>query len=908
MPAASPTPLPIPSPTRTPTPLPTATPTALSQLRHLENWLWIQQQDPKLASTIAELDWVRDGVETGEPAVIQNLLYIAVISRPAASSIVESQWMRDGVNEAEARAVDWMSDIDNAEVLSSVIALAWVQDGIEGAEAGTIKNLSLIANDDGQAGLSLLAFPWIVDGLDEFESSAINLIANFVNPKFSLAMIALSWVRDGIEHEELEALQYLTYIASQDAKLGLSIAPLGWIRDGLDDVERDAVDWMGNFVSSAVASSVIALPWVQDGVGETEVEAIELLSYIANDDAALGGSIAALGWMQDSIERLEAEALEWIGNFESPQVVSSVVSLSWMHDGIGEAEEKAIEYLSYISNLDAAVGLSVASLGWIVDGIGKEEVTAIENLYYVAYEDPAVLASLVVLDWVQEDLGDLEADALEWIGNIQSAEVASSVIALEWMVDGIEDSENRVIEEISYLSFDHPAETLLVLGMQFLESVEHPDVYAVAALSDLAVFKPEVFDSVMSHPGIRAGISDEMSPVVATLYGVADTNPGLIHSLLDPEGGLLEQRSILLPLSGEVALSIIRTGPGAARAMDLLERSVRSIEAYMELPLPTSYIGLLYEDAVVSGFAGTNFGTHMAILPEYDIDDGSDEAEYAPQIIAHEVAHYYWSGNAGWVDEGAADFLASVVTGALTDHPFDASNLPCRHAGNIGELDALGITQDDLAYECSYSLGERLFLDLNRSLGESRFRQNLRRLYTLSEDEDGADEYPGTSVGIERVRQAFGSGDLTADTVIARWYDGAGPFDLSGLDDGPVSRSLPGIDGSIDRAYVALSPDGPAVSSFSLGEVTDWAYLTLKFSYNLPGGSLKVPFEVVEFYEDGFAFERTGGEMVAESRYAGETQWFAVGSPPGEWSTGHYTIYVYAGDRKIAEVQYAVTH
>ena len=43
------------------------------------------------------------------------------------------------------------------------------------------------------------------------------------------------------------------------------------------------------------------------------------------------------------------------------------------------------------------------------------------------------------------------------------------------------------------------------------------------------------------------------------------------------------------------------------------------------------------------------------------------EAENAGSVIAHEVAHYYWSGNADWVDEGAADFMASIIEGARSE-------------------------------------------------------------------------------------------------------------------------------------------------------------------------------------------------------------------------------------------------
>ena len=412
----------------------------------------------------------------------------------------------------------------------------------------------------------------------------------------------------------------------------------------------------------------------------------------------------------------------------------------------------------------------------------------------------------------------------------------------------------------------------------------------------------------MSHPSLRGGISNDWAHVVATLHSVAGTNPGLIDILLDPAKVSLERRTITLPLAGDVALAIIRTGPGAVRSMDLLEHSVRGAEEFMGTPLPTRYVGLLYENAVPGSNAGTNFGTHIAVRPKYDVDDGSHDAAFAGSGIAHEVAHYYWSGNEDWVDEGTADLMASVIEGARIGRPIGVTNPPCGHAGSIAELESLGISRGDTEFRCNYSLGERLFVDLYRTLGYERFRQGFRALYLASEAEDDADNRRGTSVGIEHVREAFRSDDGAESAVLSRWYDGSEPHDLSRLDTGPVDPSLSSINGRIDEAYVSMKTDAPAVSTFSAQNVTGWVYLTLKYSYSVSGGQREVPLEIVEYYEDGFEFNRRSRELTAEARYAGGTSWFAVGSPPSQkWAPGRYWVYVYAVDRKVAEVQYEVT-
>ena len=440
--------------------------------------------------------------------------------------------------------------------------------------------------------------------------------------------------------------------------------------------------------------------------------------------------------------------------------------------------------------------------------------------------------------------------------------------------------------------------------MPFIETIEPPDISAMASLRQLAAFKPETFVRVMSHAALPDGISNDTAPIVATLNGVAGTNPGLIDVLLDSSKVLLERRAITLPLSGDVILFIIRTSPGAGRSMDLLEHSVRGAEEYMGAPLPTNYVGLLYENAVPESFAGANFGTHIAILPKFDIDDGTAEGEFDGSGISHEVAHYYWSGNADWVDEGAANFMASIVERDRTGRPINATSSPCPHARNIVELESLKITQDSIEFGCNYSLGERLFLDLNRTLGDTQFRQGFRELYIASVARDDTDDYGSASIGIGHVREAFRLGEIATNTVITRWYDGTEPYDLSNVHTGPVDPSLPSVNGRIDKAYIATSAKGPAVSKFSAQDVTDRVYLTLKYSYSVSGGPHEVALEIVEYYEDGFVFDRRRFKLTAEDKYSGGTSWFSVGSLPGEWAPGRYVVYVYAGERKVAEVEY----
>ena len=578
-----------------------------------------------------------------------------------------------------------------------------------------------------------------------------------------------------------------------------------------------------------------------------------------------------------------------------------------MQDGIDGTEAEAIQALLYIAVTSRSVVSSLISLGWVRDGITDDEAEAIDWINNMAGAE--VMSAVVALDWVRDGIDDdLEVRTIEELSYIayEDSGLGLSAVSLVWVQDGIDDLEARAIQELSQLAYEDAEAASRIVAMPFLRTIEPPDVSAMDSLGRLAAFEPGAFESVMSHALMRDGMSDDLAPIVATLHGVAETNPGLIAVLLHPAKVIVERRTITLPLAGDVVLAIIRTGPGAARSMDLLEHAVRGVERLMGLPLPTNYVGLLYENAVSGPVAGTNFGTHVAILPEYDADDASREAEFTGSHIAHEVAHYYWSGNADWVDEGAADLMASIVDGARTDRSLEVTNRPCAYASTIAELESLRSSKSDLEFGCNYSLGERLFVDLYRTLGDDRFLQGFRALYVASAMDDDDDD-PGTSIGIEHLRQAFRTDDGAERAVIARWYDGTEPYDRSKFDYSPVDTGLPSINGRIDEAYIATKRDGPAVSIFSARDVSDWVLLTLKHSYSVSGDPREVHLEIVEYFEDGFEFRRRTASLNAEPQYVGGVLRFSVGSPPSrKWAPGRYFVYVYEGGRKVAEVEYEV--
>ncbi len=536
----------------------------------------------------------------------------------------------------------------------------------------------------------------------------------------------------------------------------------------------------------------------------------------------------------------------------------------------------------------------------------------LDNGPYLMQQNPQSAIAISALPWIDDGISQPELLGANELADLAAfyPDVAGRVIGYSWVADGVTASEHNTVESLHAIAKRDERSAQRIVAMPFLQTLDPADQVATLSLRRMAFRAPGTLREVLSHPTLSGGITDDWARIVALLDGVNRTNPGLIDTLLDRSRIAVEQRTITLPLSGDVDLAIVRTGPGAPRSMDLLERSVRSVEEFMAEPLPTNYVGLLFENAVKSSTAGTNFGTHIAILPEHDVDDGSQAANAAGHIIAHEVAHYYWSGNDDWVDEGAADFLASISERARTGQPLEATNHPCAVASSINALARFDTSRDPDAFDCNYALGERLFLDMYGSLGENQFQRGFHTLYLLSAVEDDADDRAGTAVGINHLTAAFISPTDagTVDRVVGRWYYGTVAHDWGQRDTSAVDPGLPSINGRINAAYIAIGKDGPAVLQFSASAVQSIVWLNLEYTFQLSSGNRDLELEVVEFYEDGFVANRRVSTLSADARYIGGTQFFSVGPlPPSRWAPGRYWVYVYEGDRKVAEVEYEVT-
>ena len=527
----------------------------------------------------------------------------------------------------------------------------------------------------------------------------------------------------------------------------MGIAKLPWIVEGIDESERAAFRELSTLAETnpPVARVLLERPWVIDGVNGPEKAAIERIENIGRDLPTFAAEIAELPWLVDDVTQPESEVVEITWEIFALQDVGlgkRLISLPWLIDGVTQAEAGFLSDLRFTARYDVTLAEQLISRPWLVDGLNEVEQTIANRLYWIATED---------------------------------AELAKAIAGKAWLADSLANDAARAVNSLYYIRAADAALAKSIVAMPFLKTLEPTDAAALEAMSWLAYTEIFALREALAHPTLEGGITDEWAPVVALMDAVNEAAPAFLRPLLDPEQAAVTQRSITLPHSGATDLAIIRTALGVPRSMDLLEHSVASVEKFMGAALPTNYVGLLFGTAVLGYSHGTNYGDYFVMLPEYDADDGSDSANHAGHLMAHEVAHFYWRDNPNWLDEGLAELLAAISENERTGARVTIDYTHCPAGDNIAlleRLDAVGVIYD---YRCNYALGGQFFLELYNTVGDAAFREALRNLYFMSLVEDYADEFDGSPVGIRQIQDAFQPDIAAVAPIIDKWYHGTAP-------------------------------------------------------------------------------------------------------------------------------------
>ena len=317
-------------------------------------------------------------------------------------------------------------------------------------------------------------------------------------------------------------------------------------------------------------------------------------------------------------------------------------------------------------------------------------------------------------------------------GTVRAA-LTSDITGLPWVADGLTAPERATRDLLGELQGHEPALTRSLTAMPFLQDYNPGDHAAIRSITVIAVGHedPDFITETLAIAELAdgGGLDNEEAKIVST-FALAYAE-GLRNSIrLMAIWGETEESTARGRYGNLITFCVIRLGVVAtdSAVMANAKASVNHAEELMGKALPTDFVAIAIHDGPS---LGSNNTISIRINTRFDYAEPADRERQ--RTIAHEVAHYYWIGGGvdyNWINEGAAEYI-----GAYSEKQrFSDANLrtyyyPCPYYRTVEHLRADAPTEYSSGFLCNYSLGERLFINLGRSMTDSAFKTAFRKLH-----------------------------------------------------------------------------------------------------------------------------------------------------------------------------------
>ena len=714
---------------------------------------------------LEELPWTQDSITSTESDAIEWVYWLSTRSWRAPITLLDLSWTQDSITETKRDVIEWLYWL--AEEDRERVAEAIAKPFLETVEAEDVETIREMTGGDSESYLGKL---------------------NEDYPAVAGQLQGLAWPQPPFTESERDAIRGLYWLAGEDQGAAVAVAAMPWVQDGITQAERTAIHSIYGLSrrEKSLGATVISLPWVQDYITLTESRTVQRLDWLAYDDKEATAAVVAMPWVQDDITLNESQTiqyLDWLA-YNDKEAVAALLAMPWVQDDNTLTESRTIQYLAGLADDDKKAVAAVLAMPWVQDGITETEADALREFRQIAHNSEASTTALAAAPWIQDGITETEADVLDNLNGIsgRNADTAATLIAKPWIQDGITDVEVNVLDDLNGISGRNADAAAALIAMPFLNSIEDRDMLALMSLNNIAARNAGDFSELMSHSRIKDGITDEDTKIVAVLGQATYSNaPESAEVLLADTGVYIQERLIELPHTGETLLAVIGVQDPDTRSMDYFEHAVRTIERFMGEPYPIDYLAMLYYHNK-SNNANNNF-THLLFMGE----DDELHREAHPGVIAHEIAHWYWSGSGDygyqyrkWITEGTAEFLRVISEHERVGRPLEPTQWPCGFFEKISELEKANPSREFIPgvstpRECYYSLGERFFLGLYLALGEETFRPAFRTLYLRYQQDNPGDGCGRPPLNICRVEAVFKEGASAEvvrkiDEVIAHWY------------------------------------------------------------------------------------------------------------------------------------------
>ncbi len=483
--------------------------------------------------------------------------------------------------------------------------------------------------------------------------------------------------------------------------------------------------------------------------------------------------------------------------------------------------------------------------------------------------------------------------------------ITPEIAGLPWAKDGQTASEKATLGWLGLLQEYNPGLASALTGMPFLQDHTPGDRQAIATLALVSYLSTDDANAIVNAPSFAdgGGVDNSEAKIIAVM-GIPYVSGNTALIALLTEYGTLEEQSAAGQYGNPLHFAIVRLAVSRQNSelMQTATSATRHAETLMGQALPTGFVGILVANG--PGAAGANNG--VSIQVDAGFDGTSYSARARQRTVAHEIGHYWWGiGHEDWLAEGAAEYIGAYsVRSRFGDNDVSTSNWPCPYYRTIEHLRADAPQYGSAGSLCNYSLGEKLFLSLDRGMTTSAFNAAFRSLYRLvsTYEQDGVDQ----GLSLMRAFCPGCSGSLrdlgNIGNTLARRY-GEKVF----TDRRPANGAVPGLGRAQSVALVDYSianrQYGVAQVPASSPDQRRWVRVNFSGVSNPPA---KVTVIVQQYHEDREPYAIWRQESTVYSR-DGRTWFNAYLGSPYRRAAGHHWVYIYNESRqKIAAVEYQV--
>ena len=510
----------------TPEPFPTATtnaasaiPNAVTTVAATPVEVEIQTPAPTPTSTpatptsIDDLAWVADGIQSGEIEVFEALRALAK-GDGVEPLILEKRWLHYRVDFREIEALLALAGIDriygaeSTEIVLRILEMP-ILDNLDEDDTRAVEFMLLAAERDAEATRDVIL------GLDTLPAAVEDsrvLPLSFLDRRAADSIRNLEWFANGVSRSAAPLLYNLALIRLDSPEAFEELIQAQWLNES-QPLPRDAVAQFaristGSDRDSASALAIARMPFVEKG--EAVLPIMERFATI--HERANGRLAAVLANPNLNVEisplNLGVVVVASIEE-ESPAFAETLWALSWATDDLTNKEADFFERLDAVRLRSTAIDAAIVRYQWIANGIADEDIRMVRNLSKAIDAQNALAEQITDLQWLYGDITWPMADAVDGLGRVNAFDPKATEILLDLAGAAQDDETARdVVKAIGSSKWRSIDEMKRIANLSWIaDGITKWEAHTLLPITYIQAEAPDSVAGTLALPWIADGIT-----------------------------------------------------------------------------------------------------------------------------------------------------------------------------------------------------------------------------------------------------------------------------------------------------------------------------------------------------------------------------------------------------------------